>query len=484
MRVKRNPCTFCKETKRKCDLKQPCGTCSKSKTPRVCHYQNQIEHRSDSGRLFWIGFSCAPDLSLCHPLDAGAHVGLLQAVQYCNAFLESALPFEDRWANAQQIPQQLMQHMAQFTNLKDVMDCVRALHIYGFIGFYIYGHDHSNTLEDPFYCLKKSVELTRMFLLQPTTFGESEPKVNVQDTMIKPPYSSWIDFQSVSAQERGERLLLISLVHKTDTYTALVDNERFQIDEWEVIETRYLPTMVSAQPKPRQYESIYTGTWFDAQAQEIFQSNHPLDAITFAQMVIHQTHLLHDIVIYSRRQRYASVSSIDLSAMQMDLHIRVLRMLRHFQPFLMLDTHWHILLPSALSMHMTTCLLTMLTVLHFDTVQTKARFQLLEDGPFDYESQDVLFHVFETLVLLVDMVSPPQESQLSPYFLDTYVFIDTCTIGTTCLAAFLQMGPSERTRRIAHKAKHHLLPIAHKLDNIFSGALRSFDKMQSLLKLL
>jgi hypothetical protein len=491
------PCVHCKKAKKKCDMKQPCSNCLKSKTPKLCEYPDQAVvpiNRLLAG-LLRIGYCCGMDLVPLHPVHFSRSKELDEAFEFVSCFFANA-SFPDRLAKAQSLPCKLSTTLAtdSFHSLEHVMDCVIALHLYGLTYFFAVSLSKNCTFDqiivkedvaDPIYCLKKSVELTRRFLLQQSTYGESMVRVNVSEAVPLPnPYASWIDLKKLTAAERGSRMLLIALVARNDVYSALVDNERFALDEWELVETNYGP--VEVQPSPY-FETVQNTLWdksmFEKDVLTIINTKERIDAISLAQTLLKNTLLFRRCVIFSRKQKYAQVSNLNLSSEQLLCHELVLKQLNMFSMLHLTENGFidEFRPLSSLSLITTLSLLNSLTLLHFDTVSSDERFDWF--GMHTMSSADILYNIFLTTIKLVKVISPGTEALPSPYFCDPYTLTDISLIATTIMAAYStsNMVGTDRCLHIANLCKEYLFPLASKIGIVFEGAPTMFQKCSLLV---
>jgi hypothetical protein len=433
-----------------------------------------------------------------HPVHLSRSKELDQAFDFVSCFFANA-SFPERLAKAQSLPCQLSATLAteSFDSLEHVMDCVRALHVYGLTYFFAVALTKNCTfnqiiikqeITDPIYCLKKSVELTRRFLLQQSTYGDSIVRVNVSEAVPLPnPYVSWIDFKNVTAPERGSRMLLIALVARTDVYSALIDNERFGIDEWELVETNYGP--VDIHPSPFSVpvgDTLWNGSIFESSVSKIVNTTESIDAISLSQILLKNTLLLRRCVIVSRKQKYAQVSNVDLKSEQIECHQLAMKQLHLFSMLGLSENGFNLEVGSLSSLSLTTtlCLLNSLTVLHFDTISSKEEFPWF--GAQTMSSADIMYTVFITLIDMISRISPMSESLPSPYFCDPYTLTDISLIATTVLAAYStsDLVTSDRCIKIANLCKEYLFPLAGKIGAVFEGAPTMFQKCVLLVSSL
>lgn len=124
--------------------------------------------------LISIGYSCRNEtsLSICHPAirELPLSSELSNALHLCAAIVSSQEPFSLRWQMAASFSTTILSKIThyRFDSLLDVMDCIRALHVYGFMSFWT-----SQIILDPLWCLGKAVELTKTFLLVPSTWVDA-----------------------------------------------------------------------------------------------------------------------------------------------------------------------------------------------------------------------------------------------------------------------------------------------------------------------
>ncbi|KAJ3358919.1 hypothetical protein HDU91_005062 [Kappamyces sp. JEL0680] len=385
----------------------------------------------------------------------------------------------------------------RFDSLLDVMDCIRALHVYGFMSFWT-----SQIILDPLWCLGKAVELTKTFLLVPSTWGITRPFASHHMSLLHYAVSAphhmlhWIDALPHTIAERAERFLLIAAILKTDTVAAIIDGTGFKFAEWDIVETEYPPTQPAGTEQDQSVvmdiQSWWDGTLYQDQVQDIahehlFDSG--IDAMTFAQGEIKRMLLYRKIISFSRRVKYAPITTQNLDAEQLMLHRELLSHLLHLDYCLLVVD---LAMPrrrkssrvSQFSLVQTLGFLAQLAVLHYETVdRSDNTFALEYQGLEDYSSLQVVLCAFDAMMVVLDMICVYPKIP-SPYLCNiSTTLMDVCLISTLTLAALVHRQPlAPEEMCVARRIQHEILPILDSVDAVWKGARKMCAKCAVLLQ--